>query len=111
VNEAEIERPLNAAREAGASEAGYVLLRLPLEVRDLVRDWLIEHHPAKLGHVLSLIRSTRGGKDYEASWGQRMTGSGPYAWMIGRRFEVAADRLGFGRQREPFANRPASTPS
>jgi DNA repair photolyase len=99
VNEAEIERILEAAREAGAGEAGYVLLRLPLEVRDLMREWLMEHHPAKLRHVLSLIRSSRGGKDYDAGWGRRMTGSGPHAWMIGRRFEVAAARLGFGASR------------
>jgi DNA repair photolyase len=99
VTDAEIERILEAAYEAGAREAGYVLLRLPLEVRDLFRDWLLEHHPDKLRHVLSLIRSTRHGKDYEAKWGERMTGDGPYAWMIGRRFEVAAERLGFNKKR------------
>ena len=99
VTDSEIERILEAAYEAGAREAGYVLLRLPLEVRDLFREWLLEHHPDKLRHVLSLIRSTRHGKDYEAKWGERMTGDGPYAWMIGRRFEVAAERLGFNKKR------------
>jgi DNA repair photolyase len=99
VNDPEMERILEAAWEAGAREAGYVLLRLPLEVRDLVREWLMENHPDKLRHVLSLIRSTRGGKDYDAKWGERMTGDGPYAWMIGRRFEIAAQRLGFNRRR------------
>ena len=99
VNEHEIERILDAAREAGAREAGYVLLRLPLEVRDLVQDWLLTHHPDKLRHVMSLVRSTRGGKDYDSSWGQRQVGTGPYAWMIARRFEMAAERLGFNTTR------------
>jgi len=99
VNNAEIERILEVAWDAGAREAGYVMLRLPLEVRDLFREWLLEHHPAKLRHVLSLVRSVRHGKEYEANWGERMTGDGPYAWMVGRRFEVAADRLGFNRRR------------
>lgn len=99
VNEHEIERILDAAKAAGAREAGYVLLRLPLEVKDLVQDWLVTHHPDKMRHVVSLIRSTRGGKDYDAAWGQRQVGSGPYAWMIGRRFEMAAERLGFNATR------------
>ncbi len=99
INEHEIERILDAAKAAGAREAGYVLLRLPLEVKDLVQDWLLTHHPDKLRHVVSLIRSTRGGKDYDANWGQRMVGSGPYAWMIGRRFELAAERFGFNGAR------------
>ncbi len=99
VNDPEMERILEAAAGMGATEAGYVLLRLPLEVRDLVREWLLEHHPDKLRHVLSLIRSTRNGKDYDAKWGERMTGDGPYAWMLGRRFEVAARRLGLNRKR------------
>lgn len=99
INEHEIERILDAARAAGAREAGYVLLRLPLEVKDIVQDWLVTHHPDKMRHVVSLIRSTRGGKDYDAAWGQRQVGSGPYAWMIGRRFEMAAERLGFNGSR------------
>ncbi|CAH1654558.1 conserved hypothetical protein [Hyphomicrobiales bacterium] len=99
VNEHEIERILDSAKAAGAQEAGYVLLRLPLEVRDIVQEWLLTHHPDKLRHVMSLIRSTRGGKDYDSQWGQRMVGSGPYAWMIGRRFELAAERIGFNTLR------------
>ncbi len=99
VNDAEIERILDAAHANGAREAGYVLLRLPLEVKDLVQDWLMTHYPGKLRHVMSLVRSTRGGRDYDASWGQRQVGSGPYAWMIGRRFELAAERLGLNRTR------------
>ena len=99
INEAEIETILERTHAAGAREAGYVLLRLPLEIKDIVSDWLITNHPGKARHVLSLIRSTRNGKDYDARWGDRMVGSGPYAWMIGRRFEMAAAKIGFNKQR------------
>jgi DNA repair photolyase len=80
-------------------EAGYVLLRLPLEVRDLFREWLIANFPDRYRHVFKLIRDTRGGKDYDSSFGKRMTGGGPVAWMIGRRFEVACEKLGFNKMR------------
>ena len=94
LNDHEVERILDAARGQGALEAGYVLLRLPLEVAPLFKDWLLRHYPDKYRHVLSLIRSMRDGKDYDAEWGKRMRGTGPYAWAIGRRFELAATRLG-----------------
>jgi DNA repair photolyase len=99
INDAEIERILDAAHAAGAREAGYVLLRLPLEVRDLFREWVIENFPDRYRHVFKLIRDTRGGKDYDAKWGERMVGSGPIAWMIGRRFEAACERLGMNRRK------------
>ena len=73
---------------SACAEAGYVLLRLPLEVRDLFREWLMANFPDRYRHVFKLIRDTRGGKDYDSSWGKRMTGGGPVAWMIGRRFEA-----------------------
>jgi len=95
INDAEIERILEAIAETGVRHAGYVLLRLPLELKDLFREWLIENFPDRYRHVINLIRETRGGKDYDSTWGKRMTGSGPIAWMIGRRFEVACQRLGF----------------
>jgi len=95
INDAEIERILEAVAETGVRHAGYVLLRLPLELKDLFRQWLIENFPDRYRHVINLIRETHGGKDYDSSWGKRMTGSGPIAWMIGRRFEVASERLGF----------------
>ena len=95
INDAEIERILEAIAETGVRHAGYVLLRLPLELKDLFREWLIENFPDRYRHVINLIRQTRGGKDYDSSWGKRQTGSGPIAWMIGRRFEVACERLGF----------------
>jgi DNA repair photolyase len=95
INDAEIERILEAVGETGVRNAGYVLLRLPLELRDLFKEWLTENFPDRVQHVFKLIRDTRGGKDYDSMWGKRMTGSGPVAWMIGRRFEVACERLGF----------------
>jgi len=95
INDTEIERILEAIAETGVRHAGYVLLRLPLEIKDLFREWLMENFPDRYRHVINLIRQTRGGKDYDSTWGKRMTGSGPIAWMIGRRFEVACERLGF----------------
>lgn len=95
----EMERILDSARAAGAREAGYVLLRLPLEVAPIVKDWLLRHYPDRYRHVMSLIRSMRDGKDYDSEWGKRMKGSGPYAWQIGRRFEIAAKRLGLNAER------------
>jgi DNA repair photolyase len=97
LNEPEIERILDAASVAGVKEAGYVLLRLPLEVRDLFREWLMANFPDRYRHVFALIREMRGGKDYDSTWGRRMKGSGPHAWMIGRRFETACERLGLNQ--------------
>ncbi len=94
LNDAEIERILDAAAAAGAAQAGYILLRLPLEVRELFREWLLANFPDRYRHVFRLLREMRGGRDYDSRWGERMTGSGPYAWMLGRRFERACERLG-----------------
>lgn len=99
LNDHEIERVLDAARAQGALEAGYVLLRMPLEVAPLFKDWLLRNYPDKYRHVLSLVRSMRDGKDYDAEWGKRMRGTGPYAWTIGRRFEIAAKRLGMNLEK------------
>jgi DNA repair photolyase len=98
----EIERILDSAFAAGAREAGYILLRLPLEVSPIFKDWLLRHYPDSYRHVLSLIRSMRGGKDYDAEWGTRMRGTGPYAWQIGRRFEIATKKLGFRQEKLPL---------
>ncbi len=94
LNDHEIEKLLDAVAGMGAREAGYVLLRLPLEVAPVFKEWLLRHYPERYRHVLSLIRSMRGGKDYDAEWGKRMRGTGPYAWQIARRFELTAKRLG-----------------
>ena len=97
LNDSEIERILEAAAEAGATEAGYILLRLPLEVSEIFKEWLLEHHPDRYRHVLSLLRSMRDGKDYDAQWGRRMRGSGPYATTMRKRFEAATRRLGLAK--------------
>ncbi|MDT6940212.1 PA0069 family radical SAM protein [Brucella pseudogrignonensis] len=102
INDHEIERILDAAYAQGAREAGYVLLRLPLEVAPLFKDWLLRNYPDRYRHVMSLIRSMRDGKDYDAEWGKRMRGTGPYAWQIGRRFEISARKLGFNSKRIPL---------
>lgn len=99
INDHEIERILDSGHAMGAQSAGYVLLRLPLEVAPLFKDWLLRNYPDRYRHVMSLVRSMRGGKDYDAEWGKRMRGEGPYAWQIGRRFEIAAKRLGMNGQR------------
>ena len=93
----EMERILERSAAAGVKNAGYVLLRLPLEISDLFTEWLKANCPDRANRVLALMRSTRGGKLYDAKWGERMLGEGPYAWMIGRRFEIAAERLGFNK--------------
>lgn len=99
LNDSEIERILDAAAHAGVKEASYVLLRLPLEVRDLFREWLMANYPGRYRHVFTLIRDMRDGRDYDAQWGTRMKGTGPIAWMIGRRFEIACEKLGLNKRR------------
>ncbi|NNF77387.1 MAG: PA0069 family radical SAM protein [Rhizobiales bacterium] len=94
INDSEIEAILKAASAAGVKEAGYIILRLPLELRELFREWLQSEFPDRAAHVLSLLKSMREGKDYDPTFGKRMKGVGPYAWSIGRRFEVMAKRLG-----------------
>lgn len=99
LTDSEIERVLESARTAGAREVGYVLLRLPLEVSPLFKEWLLRHYPNRYRHVLSLLRSMRDGKDYDAEWNKRMRGTGPYAFQIRRRFEMTARRLGLNETR------------
>ena len=98
LNDHELEKILDSAKAAGAEEAGYVMLRLPLEVSPLFRDWLLQNYPDRYRHVMSLVREMRGGKDYDADFGKRMKGAGPYAWQISRRFEMATKRLGLTRR-------------
>jgi DNA repair photolyase len=99
LNDSEIEAILARAYAAGAREAGYVMLRLPLEVESLFTEWLLKHFPDRCRHIMTIIRSSHEGKAYDSTWGKRMKGSGPYAWMTGRRFEMAATRLGFNQKR------------
>lgn len=98
LNDAEIETILTRAKAMGASEAGYVVLRLPLEISDLFQEWLAENAPDRASRVMSLVRQMRGGKDYDSTWGKRMRGQGPYAWQIGRRFQLATKRLGLNKK-------------
>ncbi|HEY1632182.1 MAG TPA: PA0069 family radical SAM protein [Rhizomicrobium sp.] len=102
LNDDELEAVLGAAHEAGATSAGYVLLRLPLEIKDLFREWLEANEPGRAKHVMSLIRSMRGGKDYDSNWHTRMRGAGPYADLIARRFHLAVKRLGLNREHRPL---------
>jgi DNA repair photolyase len=95
----EIERILEATHAAGAREAGYVLLRLPLEIKELFREWLAAEFPDRAVHVISLLRSMHGGRDYTAEFGLRQRGAGPYAEQIALRFRLALKRLGFGGRR------------
>jgi len=98
----EVERILDSAKAAGAEAAGYIMLRLPIDVSPLFRDWLLRHYPDRYRHVMSLIRSMRDGKDYDAEFGKRMRGTGPYAWQIARRFELTAKRLGLNLRKAPM---------
>jgi DNA repair photolyase len=102
LNDSEMEAVLEAARDAGATTAGYVLLRLPLEIKDLFREWLQTHEPARAGRVISLIQDCRNGRDYDPAWRERKVGTGPFADMVARRFAIAARRMGLDRRRWEF---------
>jgi DNA repair photolyase len=95
ITDHEIEDILSAARSAGATRAGYVLLRLPHELKILFREWLAEHYADRAKHVMSLINQARGGKDYDSQFGVRMRGTGPYAELLRTRFDLAKRKLGF----------------
>lgn len=96
VTDHDLEAILEAARDAGARSAGYVLLRLPHELKEVWREWLALHVPQRAAHVMSLIREMRGGKDYDSGFGTRMRGEGPFAQLIATRFAKAGARLGYG---------------
>jgi DNA repair photolyase len=98
INDSEIESILAAARDAGATEAGYVLLRLPLELKELFREWLATEFPDRAGRVINTLRSMHGGKDYVAAFGVRQRGQGPYAEQIATRFRLAVKRLGLNQR-------------
>ena len=95
LNDREMEAILARAREAGASVAGYTLLRLPLELKALFKEWLETHEPKKASHVLSLVAQCHGGKIYDSAWSKRMVGGGPYAEMLAARFDRACRKLGY----------------
>jgi DNA repair photolyase len=97
LNDSEMETVLSAVADAGAVAAGYVMLRLPHEVKDLFKNWLQTHYPLKAEHVMSIVRSLRGGKMYQARFGERMTGTGEFATLIAKRFELACNKNGLNK--------------
>jgi len=97
INDSELEAILEAAQAAGARSAGYVMLRLPLEIKDLVEEWLTAHFPDRKDKVLKLVRETRGGRLYDSRFGIRQRGSGPYAELMAQRFRLACKKLGLNR--------------
>lgn len=99
INDKDMEAVLEAAAAAGATYASYVILRLPLEVRDLFVEWLTEHFPLRAKHVMSLVQQMRDGRDYDSSFGTRMRGTGVYAQLIAQRFKVATARLKLSAER------------
>ena len=93
LNEPEMERLLEAAAENGASSAGYVILRLPYELKDIVHEWLAEHYPDRAARIINLLRDMRGGQDYDSNWFERGRGRGTHARLIAQRFQKAVRRL------------------
>ncbi|KTD23469.1 Radical SAM superfamily [Legionella lansingensis] len=93
INDVEMEKIMQAASEAGATYASYVLIRLPYEVKDLFKEWLAKHFPQRAEHIMSLIRQMRGGKDYDSTFGKRMRGEGEFANLIETRFKLACKRF------------------
>jgi DNA repair photolyase len=102
LNDHELEAVLEAAAKAGAIGAFYVTLRLPLEIKDLFREWLADARPERAARVMSLVRQTRGGRDYDPDWNTRMKGSGPVAELIAARFRAAVKRYGLDGVRAPL---------
>ncbi len=98
INDHEIEAILEAGLKAGVEEANYIVLRLPLELKELFREWLLTHYPGKLRHVLSLVQAMRQGADYDSRFATRQIGTGPYAEMLAKRFRIACQRLGLRRR-------------
>ncbi|HYD73133.1 MAG TPA: PA0069 family radical SAM protein [Candidatus Binatia bacterium] len=102
INDCEIEAILEEASQAGATSAGYVVLRLPLEIKDLFREWLYVHFPDRATRVMSIVRQMRNGRDYDPEWGKRQKGEGPYAKLIADRFANALRRFGLDKPRMPL---------
>ncbi len=102
VNEPELERILEAARDAGAGSAFSIVIRLPWEVNPLFQQWLEQHFPQRAGRVMARIREMHGGADYRSTWGERMTGSGVWARLLRQRFDKTVARLGMSAERRPL---------
>jgi DNA repair photolyase len=102
LNDHELEAVLAAAKNAGVQSAGFVMLRLPLEVKDLFQEWLAAEVPERASRVMNLVRATRGGKDYDSNWGERQRGNGPIAEAAADRFRLACKKLGLNEKRSPL---------
>lgn len=100
ITDMELERIIERAAEVGAKHASYVLIRLPYEVKDLFKEWLKTHFPDRAEHVMSIIRNTRGGKEYDSTFGQRMRGTGEFAELIAQRYKLACKRFKLNVERE-----------
>jgi DNA repair photolyase len=98
LNDHELDDIVAAAAQAGARDAGYVLLRLPYEIKDLWREWLSEHYPGRADRIMAQLRAMRGGRDYDFNWGTRQTGEGEYARLLKQRFRLALKRNGMDRR-------------
>jgi DNA repair photolyase len=115
LNDHELEAVLQRGAEAGAVQAHFTVLRLPLEIKDLFREWLEAERPDRAARVMSLVRQMRGGRDYDPQWGKRMRGEGPVADLIARRFRLAVRKLGLDRPFPPMElglfQRPSADPN
>ena len=100
-----LEAVLEAGAGAGATMAGWILLRLPNEVRPLFKEWLAAHYPQRADHVMSIVRQSRGGHENDPNFGSRMTGSGNFVELIGKRFDLACRRLGLNSEDNHMAPR------
>jgi DNA repair photolyase len=105
LTDSSLEAVLEAGAAAGATMAGWILLRLPNEVRPLFKEWLAAHHPRRADHVISIVRQSRGGRENDPRFGSRMTGSGNFVELIGKRFELACRRLGLNSEENHMASR------
>ena len=105
LTDASLEAVLAAGAQAGAAMAGWILLRLPNEVRPLFKEWLSAHHPQRADHVISIVRQARGGRENDPNFGSRMTGSGNFVELIGKRFGLACKRLGLNSEDNHMASR------
>jgi DNA repair photolyase len=118
LNDKTMEHVLEAAAAAGAKEAAYVILRLPNELKTLFKEWLAEHYPQRAEHVMSVVRQMRGGRENDPSFGTRMSGTGNYAELMEKRFDIACRRFGLNKRAAPDLDcsrfrppRPPSSPA
>src|SRR5437763_1633817 len=104
LNDRDLEAILEAAAAHGATTAGWVMLRLPLEVAPLFREWLDAHYPLRAGHIMSLVQQMRGGREYQSQFGTRMRGVGEFATLIEKRFDLACRRFGINVEADTGAD-------